>query len=53
MGRFTHRTKALALVLGLVGAIVVGVLDEWTGPELSSTLLYLGPIAFVAWYGGL
>lgn len=53
MGRFPLETRAIAVTLGVAGTVLVGLIDDWTGPELSSTLLYLGPIAFVAWYGGL
>ena len=42
---------ALALSLGLVLCVAFG--DDLTGPEVSFTVLYLGPIGFATWFAGL
>lgn len=31
---------------------MVGALDLATGPELSFSVFYLGPVALAAWFGG-
>ncbi len=38
--------------VALAGVCAVGVLDELTGPDVSSTLLYLAPIGFATWFAG-
>lgn len=38
--------------LGLVSVLLVGLLDEITGHELSFVLFYLAPVGLWAWYGG-
>ncbi|WP_166253473.1 GGDEF domain-containing protein [Marinobacter salicampi] len=40
------------LTVALLGVPVVGGLDYLTGNEISTSLLYLGPIALAAWYSG-
>ncbi len=42
---------AVGLGLALTAAVAIG--DEMTGPDLSFTLLYLGPVAFVTWFVSL
>jgi signal transduction histidine kinase len=46
------RYKATALVGGLVSILLVGQVDEWTGPELALSIFYMVPVGFCAWYGG-
>lgn len=42
---------ALAISLALVVCVALG--DDVTGPEVSFTVLYLGPIGFATWFAGL
>ncbi|HET7752586.1 MAG TPA: GGDEF domain-containing protein [Anaeromyxobacteraceae bacterium] len=42
---------ALAISLALVLCVAFG--DDLTGPEVSFTVLYLGPIGFATWFAGL
>lgn len=44
--------RAAVITIGLLATVLVGVADEITGDEVIFTLLYLGPIAFVAWWAG-
>lgn len=53
MSLLPHSSKGAILVAGLAGVIAVGIADELTGPDITSTLLYLLPVAFVAWFAGL
>lgn len=46
------RYRATALVGGLVSILLVGQIDEWTGPELALSIFYMVPVGFCAWYGG-
>ncbi len=39
-------------VVGLVGVVLVGFIDEVTGTAISFTVLYLIPIVLVSWYDG-
>ena len=32
--------------------IIVGLIDEMVGPEISTTILYFIPVSIAAWYGG-
>jgi len=36
----------------LLGVALLGLLDHWTGADLSFVLFYLLPILFASWYGG-
>lgn len=40
--------QRISLALGLV--LILGVMDQATGYELSSSFFYLGPVAIAAWY---
>jgi len=42
----------MVVCVGLVLTAVAGLLDYVTGYEISVSILYLGPISLVAWYGG-
>src|SRR5262249_8957587 len=43
---------ALPLATGLLLVAVVALLDYVTGPQLSFSLFYLGPVLACAWWGG-
>lgn len=47
-----HRSKAFICVLGAVLIAVLGLINSYTGYELSFSFFYLVPVALVAWYGG-
>jgi diguanylate cyclase (GGDEF)-like protein len=42
----------LSVVAGLLGVVVIAVLDYATGPDISCSIFYLLPVALAAWYGG-
>lgn len=47
--------KTSKTVVGLAAflvVLVVGLMDYYTGLELSFSIFYLAPIAAAAWYGG-
>jgi diguanylate cyclase (GGDEF)-like protein len=44
--------KALWLALGLLGVLIIGLVDYCTGPEIAFSLFYLIPVSIVAWYSG-
>ena len=44
--------RAWIMLLAACGVAAVGAVDYITGNELSLSLLYLGPVALAAWYGG-
>lgn len=44
--------RGAILTLAMGGLIAVGVLDYYTGYEVSVSVLYLGPVAIAAWYAG-
>ncbi len=46
----TRQARALIVVEALVLAVLIGVVDWLTGPELSSSVFYLVPISIAAWY---
>ncbi len=50
-GYFMKLSGLSAFFISLVFVLIVGLLDHWTGPEISFSLFYLFPIAFAAWYG--
>ncbi len=51
--RFLDRLGRGRIVgLSVVGALLVGAADYFTGYEVSMSLFYLGPVALAAWYGG-
>jgi diguanylate cyclase (GGDEF)-like protein len=45
------RVRALLVIGGFVWLLIVTLLDELTGPQLSLGLFYLIPVAWVAWFG--
>jgi two-component system sensor kinase len=45
-------SKAALIILGVVFTILLGFIDYLTGPDLSSIIFYLIPIAFVTWFSG-
>jgi len=45
-------SRAWIVALATCGVAIVGVIDYFTGYELSLSLFYLGPVALAAWYGG-
>ncbi len=52
VGGLKRRGQTFLLVLGLAMIAAVGVVDLFTGYELSVSLFYLLPIALLAWVGG-
>jgi signal transduction histidine kinase len=58
--RGPHEVRLLAesaprrvfLVVGFVSILLIGVLDYFTGPQISSSLFYLLPILFVTHFAG-
>jgi len=46
------RGTLLLLVLGLFLIWLTGLVNSWTGPELSCSIFYLLPIGLAAWWGG-
>ena len=42
----------LRLLLGFAGVLLVGVGDYVTGADVAFTLLYLGPVSYIAWNCG-
>jgi len=40
-------------IAGLAGVGLVGLVDWWTGSEISLSILYLLPIGLTTWFGGL
>ena len=53
MVRSSGRFPVLATLCGLVMACFAGMVDVAAGPEVSSLLFYLIPVAFAAWWGDL
>lgn len=47
-----RRYRATALIGGLVSILLVGQVDDWTGPELALSIFYMVPVGLCAWYGG-
>jgi diguanylate cyclase (GGDEF)-like protein len=45
------RIRTLLVIGGFVWLLIVALLDELTGPQLSMALFYLLPVAWVAWFG--
>lgn len=39
-------------IVGLIVVALLGLIDLVTGPQVSFTVIYLGPVALVAWFGG-
>jgi diguanylate cyclase (GGDEF)-like protein len=51
-GRFlAGRPRSLLLLIGVLGVLLVGLIDRLTGLELSFSILYLLPIGLLAWFG--
>lgn len=48
----SRQSRSLIVILGLIVVLQVGVLDFFTGTELSISIFYLIPIAVVAWLVG-
>jgi diguanylate cyclase (GGDEF)-like protein len=48
----SSRSRALLLVLTFALVLVVGVIDFFTGPQLSFSIFYVVPIGVAAWIGG-
>lgn len=46
------RSRGMAAIGGLTGAMLVGFLDWATGTELTFSAFYLLPIGYAAWFGG-
>jgi diguanylate cyclase (GGDEF)-like protein len=54
MGTYLASLPVRSLLrVGLVAVLVIGVIDYWTGHELSIFILYLAPIMVVAAFGGV
>ena len=49
---FARLPKPLAVALTVLGILVVGEVDFWSGVELRIYPLYYLPISFAAWYLG-
>jgi len=47
-----NRSRASIVALGVVLALLLGVLDYATGWELGFSVFYLLPVSMVAWYAG-
>jgi len=53
IGNFLENTNARRRLLALVIAtFILGIADYFSGPELSFSLFYTGPIMLAVWYGG-
>jgi signal transduction histidine kinase len=50
--RMRPRSTAGALVAGGLMMLLIGVLDYWTGPQVSGSLFYLLPVLFVSHFAG-
>src|SRR6185295_2622308 len=46
------RRPGVVVAGSLLGVALLGLLDHWTGADLSFVLFYLLPILFASWYGG-
>lgn len=44
--------KTILIFISLALVLLIGVLDYWTGYEMSLALFYLVPVSFAAWYVG-
>jgi signal transduction histidine kinase len=47
-----HVSRRVAVLLGIACTALVAIGDHITGLDVAFTLLYIVPIAFVAWYAG-
>ncbi len=45
-------SKPVLLAIGLSTAILIGVLQYFTGPQISFSILYLFPILIITWFAG-
>ncbi|MBI5041931.1 MAG: GGDEF domain-containing protein [Gammaproteobacteria bacterium] len=53
LAEYCYRLSARTIiVIGLVFSALIGLIDSGLGNEISLTLFYLVPIAFVAWFAG-
>lgn len=49
LGEMNNRVRLAVL---LFATFLLGVADYFSGPELSFSLFYTGPIMLAVWYGG-
>lgn len=49
---YLGQSKAAIVAIGLVSAVMVGVIDYLTGYQMPLTSIYLLPVGFVAWQAG-
>jgi signal transduction histidine kinase len=50
--QFGPRYRWAALLGGVLSILLVGQMDEVTGPELALSIFYLVPVGLCAWFGG-
>ena len=48
----TVKTRIEVAVLSLLGVVLIGFLDDWTGYEISVSIFYLVPVLAAAWRAG-
>jgi len=48
---FTSISGGYVFLISLAFVVIVGLLDRWTGAEISFSLFYLIPIGLSTWYG--
>jgi K+-sensing histidine kinase KdpD len=49
IGAFIERSKLVVTAAGLIAIVLLGVLDYFTGPQISFSIFYLLPISIVTW----
>ena len=47
---FSNKSKAFYIITGIVLVMVLGIIDHFTGYEVSFSIFYLLPIIFVSWF---
>ncbi len=52
LNKLQSGSKVLITAVGIAATIIVGFVDAVTGSEISFSILYLVPVAFVTWYAG-
>jgi signal transduction histidine kinase len=45
-------SRPLIFIIGFISTLAIGIIDYLTGIELSFSIFYLAPIAYVTWYTG-
>jgi signal transduction histidine kinase len=51
--QFPYRiSKPVIIIIGVTGALLLGLLDWWSGNEISFSIFYLIPISYVVWFAG-